>query len=105
VIHHTTFTDENGNFEPDPGELSSSVHRIRVRCPRSSSRYFGEPPVLRQAHGRPAADRLREARHGAIALVETIAGGAASRRTEANITRRPSYNRSLTGTSTPPVEI
>jgi hypothetical protein len=33
VIHHTTFTDENGNFEPDPGELTSSVHRIRVRCP------------------------------------------------------------------------
>ena len=35
VIHHVTFTDENGNFEPDPGEFTSSVHRIRIRCPVS----------------------------------------------------------------------
>jgi hypothetical protein len=31
VIHHVSFTDENGNLEPDPGELTSSVHRIRIR--------------------------------------------------------------------------
>jgi hypothetical protein len=33
VIHHTTFMDDNGNFEPDPGELTSSVYRIGIRCP------------------------------------------------------------------------
>jgi hypothetical protein len=35
VIHHVTFTDENGNFEPDAGEFTSSVQRIRIRCPVS----------------------------------------------------------------------
>jgi hypothetical protein len=33
VIHHETFMDENGDFQVDPGELTSSVHRIRIRCP------------------------------------------------------------------------
>jgi len=33
VIFHVTFSDENGNFEPDPGEITTSVDRIGISCP------------------------------------------------------------------------
>jgi hypothetical protein len=33
VVNHVTYTDENGNFEPDPGEFTSSVDHITIRCP------------------------------------------------------------------------
>jgi hypothetical protein len=33
LIFHFTYTDENGNFEPDPGEITTSVSRIRASCP------------------------------------------------------------------------
>lgn len=33
VTIHVTYTDENGNFEPDPGEITTSFERIRVSCP------------------------------------------------------------------------
>jgi hypothetical protein len=33
VIFHATYSDANGNFEPDPGEITTTFRRIRVRCP------------------------------------------------------------------------
>lgn len=33
VIVHVTYSDENGNFEPDSGEIATTFRRIRVRCP------------------------------------------------------------------------
>jgi hypothetical protein len=33
VIFHVTYSDANGNFEPDPGEITTTFRRIRVRCP------------------------------------------------------------------------
>jgi hypothetical protein len=33
VITHVTYTDLNGNFEPDPDEITASVDRLRIRCP------------------------------------------------------------------------
>jgi hypothetical protein len=33
VIFHVTYSDENGNFEPDPGEITTTFRRLRVRCP------------------------------------------------------------------------
>jgi hypothetical protein len=33
VIFHVTYSDQNGNFEPDPGEITTTFRRIRVRCP------------------------------------------------------------------------
>jgi hypothetical protein len=33
VTHHTTYFDANGNSEPDPGEITTTVFRIGTRCP------------------------------------------------------------------------
>jgi hypothetical protein len=33
VTIHVTYADENGNFEPDPGEITTSLERIKVSCP------------------------------------------------------------------------
>jgi hypothetical protein len=33
VIFHVTYSDQNGNLEPDPGEITTTFRRIRVRCP------------------------------------------------------------------------
>jgi hypothetical protein len=33
VIFHATYSDENGNFEPDPGEITTTFRRIRTTCP------------------------------------------------------------------------
>jgi hypothetical protein len=33
VIFHFTYSDENGNLEPDPGEITASVGRVRASCP------------------------------------------------------------------------
>jgi hypothetical protein len=33
VTHHVTYFDENGNLEPDPGEITTTLARIAVRCP------------------------------------------------------------------------
>jgi hypothetical protein len=32
VTIHVTYTDLNGNFEPDPGEITVSFDRLRIRC-------------------------------------------------------------------------
>ena len=33
VTTHVTYADENGNFEPDPGEITTSFERFNVSCP------------------------------------------------------------------------
>jgi hypothetical protein len=33
VTIHVTYADENGNFEPDPGEITTSFERFNVSCP------------------------------------------------------------------------
>lgn len=33
VTHHVTYFDQNGNMEPDPGEITTTLARIAVRCP------------------------------------------------------------------------
>jgi hypothetical protein len=33
VTHHVTYSDLNGNFEPDPGEITTEVDRFKVTCP------------------------------------------------------------------------
>ena len=33
VTHHLTYSDLNGNFEPDPGEITVEVDRSKVTCP------------------------------------------------------------------------
>jgi len=33
VIFHVTYTDENGNLEPDPDEITASVGQVRASCP------------------------------------------------------------------------
>jgi hypothetical protein len=33
VIYHATYSDQNGNFEPDPGEITVQFRRIRITCP------------------------------------------------------------------------
>lgn len=33
AISHITFSDTNGNTEPDPGEISANVDHVRVTCP------------------------------------------------------------------------
>jgi hypothetical protein len=33
VTIHATYADENGNFEPDPGEITVSLERSKVSCP------------------------------------------------------------------------
>ena len=33
VTIHVTYADENGNFEPDPGEITTSLERTKVSCP------------------------------------------------------------------------
>jgi hypothetical protein len=33
VIYHATYSDENGNFEPDPGEITVQFRRIWITCP------------------------------------------------------------------------
>jgi hypothetical protein len=32
VTHHLTYADLNGNFEPDPGEITVEVDRAKVTC-------------------------------------------------------------------------
>jgi hypothetical protein len=32
VTTHVTYADLNGNFEPDPGEITASVDRLGIRC-------------------------------------------------------------------------
>jgi hypothetical protein len=32
AVSHITFRDANGNFEPDPGELTANVDHFRVTC-------------------------------------------------------------------------
>jgi hypothetical protein len=33
VTYHVTYADVNGNFEPDPDEITTAVDRFRVTCP------------------------------------------------------------------------
>ena len=33
ATYHVTYNDANGNNEPDPGELTTSVDRLRASCP------------------------------------------------------------------------
>lgn len=33
VTHHVTYSDLNGNGEPDPSEITAEVDRARVTCP------------------------------------------------------------------------
>jgi hypothetical protein len=33
VIFQVTYSDANGNFEPGPGEATTTFRRIRIRCP------------------------------------------------------------------------
>ena len=33
VTLHVTYADLNGNFEPDPGEITTEVDRFKVSCP------------------------------------------------------------------------
>jgi hypothetical protein len=33
VTHHTTYFDENGNLEPEPSEITTTLARIGIRCP------------------------------------------------------------------------
>ena len=32
-VTHTTWTDSNGNGQPDPGEITADVNIFRVMCP------------------------------------------------------------------------
>jgi hypothetical protein len=33
VTYHVTYSDLNGNFAPDPGEITTEVDRFKVTCP------------------------------------------------------------------------
>jgi hypothetical protein len=33
VTFHVTYTDLNGNFEPDPDEVTADVDRFKFACP------------------------------------------------------------------------
>jgi hypothetical protein len=33
VTYHVTYADLNGNFEPDPDEITADVDRLKVTCP------------------------------------------------------------------------
>jgi hypothetical protein len=33
AVFHITFSDTNGNFEPDPGEVTANVDQFRLTCP------------------------------------------------------------------------
>jgi hypothetical protein len=34
AVTHLTFRDANGNFQPDPGEITANVDHFRLTCPK-----------------------------------------------------------------------